>query len=183
MCLANAKQRFSKHEAGFNELLKHNIIKVDKDDNLIINFLDEQMNEFVNVSEKRSIAGKKGVEAKAKQLLKFAKAKLSNIDIDKDIDKEIDKDIINYLNEKSKKNFRVSSQKTKDLIKARINEGYTLEDFKKVIDNKCKEWLNDIKWDKYLRPETLFSNKFEGYLNIKEINEDIKPDTSKRIEW
>ena len=83
--------------------------------------------------------------------------------IDKD---SIDyKDIVLYLNEKSGKNFRYSSRKTQDLIKARINEGFTVDDFKVVIDKKCNEWLKDTKMNQYLRPETLFGTKFESYLN------------------
>ena len=73
-------------------------------------------------------------------------------------------DIINYLNSKAKTNYKSSTNKTKELIKARINEGFTLDDFKKVIDKKCNEWIGS-EMEKYLRPETLFSNKFEGYLN------------------
>ena len=60
--------------------------------------------------------------------------------------------------------YRHSTKKTKDLIKARFNEGFTLEDFKIVIDKKCVEWMN-TDMQKYLRPETLFGTKFESYLN------------------
>ena len=77
------------------------------------------------------------------------------------------KDIIDYLNLKVGTHYRVSSNKTKTLIKARYNEKYTLEDFKKVIDNKCEEWLTNDKMKGYLRPETLFGSKFESYLNQK----------------
>jgi len=73
-------------------------------------------------------------------------------------------EIINYLNDASGKNYRSNTQKTKKLIKARWNEGFTLDDFKKVIDNKCQEWI-DGEMDKYLRPNTLFGTKFESYLN------------------
>lgn len=73
--------------------------------------------------------------------------------------------IIDYLNQKTSKNFKLSSQKTKTKIKARLSEGYSLEDFKKVIDIKSSQWKNDKTMCKYLRPETLFGNKFEGYLN------------------
>lgn len=73
-------------------------------------------------------------------------------------------EIISYLNEKTGKNFKSGVPKNRDLIKARINEGYSVEDFKKVIDNKVAEW-NNTEMSKYLRPETLFSNKFDGYLN------------------
>ena len=74
-------------------------------------------------------------------------------------------EIIDYLNEKTGKHYRSSTPKTKTLINARLKEGFTLEDFKQVIDNKVNEWINDKKMNQYLRPETLFGTKFEGYLN------------------
>jgi uncharacterized phage protein (TIGR02220 family) len=73
--------------------------------------------------------------------------------------------IIKYLNSVAKKDFRSGSEKTKKLIQARVNDGFTESDFKKVIDIKTKIWLNDPKMNQFLRPETLFGNKFEGYLN------------------
>jgi len=73
-------------------------------------------------------------------------------------------EIINYLNEKAGRDFRnVSSNKS--YIKARCNEGYKLDDFKSVIDNKCNEWLLDEKMNKFLQPSTLFGPKFDQYLN------------------
>lgn len=80
------------------------------------------------------------------------------------------KEIIEYLNLKAKSNYKYEVDKTKELIKARWNEKFTLEDFKTVIDTKVKEWGQvaiDTQKDMgmYLRPLTLFSNKFEGYLN------------------
>lgn len=76
-------------------------------------------------------------------------------------------DIIKYLNFKTGCNYKSTTKKTKDLIKARINEGFTIDDFKYVIDVKTREWLSDKRMQNYLRPETLFSNKFESYLNQK----------------
>lgn len=73
--------------------------------------------------------------------------------------------VIDYLNQKTSKNFKSTSKKTQELIKARLNEKFTEEDFKKVIDIKTSEWKNDIKMQQYLRPETLFGTKFESYLN------------------
>lgn len=78
-------------------------------------------------------------------------------------------EIIQYLNQAANTNYRHSTKKTKDCIQARWNEGFRLDDFKRVIDIKCAEWLSDSKMNKFLRPETLFSNKFEGYLNQKEV--------------
>lgn len=76
------------------------------------------------------------------------------------------KKIIEYLNLKTKKNFKANTQATVKLIKARLNEGFTLEDFKSVIDNKILDWTG-TKWEKYLVPTTLFAGKFESYLNEK----------------
>lgn len=72
--------------------------------------------------------------------------------------------IISYLNDKTGKRYKVT-QKWKDLIKARWNEGQRLDDFTKVIDVKAEQWLNDEKMNQYLRPQTLFGNKFDEYLN------------------
>ena len=98
-------------------------------------------------------------------------------DIDIDIDKELEVDteedlnifrkVVDYLNDKSNKNYKTNSKATKRLIKARLNEGFTLEDFIQVIDTKALAWLKDPKMNTFLRPETLFGIKFEGYLNEK----------------
>lgn len=75
-------------------------------------------------------------------------------------------EIIEYLNLKASKNFKATTATTKRLINERITEGYTIEDFKRVIDNKVKQWIHDPNMNKYLQPNTLFNlNKFEGYLN------------------
>lgn len=72
--------------------------------------------------------------------------------------------VIEYLNKKTGKSFKSDTTKNRELIRARIREGFHEEDFKRVIDNKVKAWLGKEQ-EKYLRPETLFGNKFEGYLN------------------
>lgn len=74
-------------------------------------------------------------------------------------------EIIAYLNEKTGRSFKSKSDKTKKCIHARMSEGFTIDDFKAVIDIKTKQWLKDEKMNEYLRPETLFGTKFEGYLN------------------
>ncbi|MEK3909661.1 conserved phage C-terminal domain-containing protein [Oceanobacillus sp. FSL W7-1309] len=74
-------------------------------------------------------------------------------------------EIINYLNNVANKNYRSSTPKNKALIKARWNDGFRLDEFKSVIDIKTTEWKNNPDMSKYLRPETLFGTKFEGYLN------------------
>lgn len=82
------------------------------------------------------------------------------------------KTIIDYLNEKANTNFR-NVDSHKKFIKARYNEGYSKEDFIKVIDNKVSSWINDSKYSTYLRPSTLFGNKFDNYLN--ESSNEKKP--------
>lgn len=78
--------------------------------------------------------------------------------------------IISYLNQKANTNYKASTKKTQQLINARLAEGYKTDDFFTVIDKKCAEWLN-TDMEKFLRPETLFGNKFEGYLNQKTTNQ------------
>lgn len=81
-------------------------------------------------------------------------------------DSDIYKNVIDYLNMVCGTNYRSSTPKTRKQIKARISEGFTENDFYAVIDKKSKEWLG-TDMEKYLRPETLFGTKFEGYLNQK----------------
>lgn len=83
------------------------------------------------------------------------------------------KEIVDYLNLKTSKSYKHSTSKTKSLIKARWNEGFRVDDFKKVIDNKCFEWIDNSDMAKYLRPETLFGTKFEGYLNENNVNQNM----------
>lgn len=78
--------------------------------------------------------------------------------------KEIE-DVVLYLNEKADKHFLVRNGSTQKLIRARLEEGRSVGDFKTIIDNKVKQWLGTEN-DKYLRPETLFAAKhFDSYLN------------------
>lgn len=89
-------------------------------------------------------------------------------------------DIMNYFNSKANKKFKSNTKATLKIIQSRLNENFTVDDFKRVIDIKVNEWANDNKMKMYLRPETLFGNKFESYLNqevktggIKNIMEDF----------
>lgn len=101
----------------------------------------------------------------------------------KDLEKTKHKELwipIAYLNQVANKRYKFVD-KTKRLLLARFKEGYTLEDFKQVIDIKTAEWKDSPEFSKYLRPETLFGSKFDGYLNqkpktIKEKSEDNFPD-------
>lgn len=86
--------------------------------------------------------------------------------------------IIDNLNQMAGTNYKHTSKATQRHIKARLNEGFTIEDFMIVIQKKCMDWLKDNKMKQYLRPETLFGTKFESYLNqpMKEITtKDLTP--------
>lgn len=114
---------------------------------------------------------------------------LSNTEIEKDIEIDIEKEIkntksdksdnasifkklcnevVDYLNQKAKSNFKATTKATQTKIRARLAEGFRVDDFKKVIDIKTAEWLDDANMSRYLRPETLFGTKFESYLNQKQ---------------
>lgn len=73
--------------------------------------------------------------------------------------------IVGHLNEKAGKRYKPTSKDTQALIRARMNDGFTVEDFTTVIDKMSAKWKGDAKMDDYLRPSTLFGTKFESYLN------------------
>lgn len=75
--------------------------------------------------------------------------------------------VIDYLNEKADRSFKHTASGNQKVIKARWNEGYDENDFKKVIDIKVSHANDPKHWfeDEYLRPATLFSQKFDQYLN------------------
>lgn len=72
--------------------------------------------------------------------------------------------IIKHLNKRAGTHYRPNSTVTKQKIITRLKEGFKLDDFIVVIDKKVSEWLGN-EYAVYLRPETLFGNKFESYLN------------------
>ena len=72
---------------------------------------------------------------------------------------------VDLLNNLSGSSFRANTKSTQRLISARLNDGYSLEDMEAVIRHQCGLWGKDEKMRKYLRPETLFGNKFEAYLS------------------
>ena len=86
-------------------------------------------------------------------------------------------EIIDYLNLKTGKSYKHTTKKTQSLIKARLNEHFTVDDFKKVIDNMCAKWIG-TKWEEYLRPNTLFAGRFDDYLN----QTPTKSETRERID-
>lgn len=90
---------------------------------------------------------------------------------------DMTKIVIDHLNQKAGTCYKASSNKTKELVSARMNEGFTEEDFFTVIDNKVDEWGKPPKQGEkdmrvYIRPTTLFGTKFEAYLNQRRVSND-----------
>ena len=73
-------------------------------------------------------------------------------------------DIVDHLNGLAGTNYRRNAQETVRLLTGLFNDGYTAADVMRVIDLKCAEW-KDSPYEKFLRPSTLFGEKFESYLN------------------
>ena len=81
--------------------------------------------------------------------------------------------IIDYLNQKVGGRRQPTSKKTITLLNTLFRNGYSVEDIKNVIDSKCEDWLHN-EYRKYLTPTTIFSNKFEKYLNEYYLKKDLK---------
>jgi predicted phage replisome organizer/uncharacterized phage protein (TIGR02220 family) len=98
---------------------------------------------------------------------------------------ETSRQIIAHLNEVAGTAYKSNSKATLRHISARLNEGYLLEEFYAVIDKKWREW-GGSDMEKYMRPETLFGSKFEGYLNEPETQKKKKggtQQTSGPVDW
>jgi uncharacterized phage protein (TIGR02220 family) len=86
---------------------------------------------------------------------------------------DVYEEIIDYLNQSTGKNYQSKSVINRKFITQRLNDGFSVEDFKQVISVKSQNWLG-TKMEQFLRPETLFSNKFESYLNENVITDSVK---------
>jgi len=159
--LAMLHKKFSNATAMLQELIDLGIIKHEKrHDKVEIVFLNKQYDLLSENRKARQDAGSKGGKAKAK-----LKQKPSYKDKDNNKDKDnIVNDIVSFLNIELGTDFKPTTKVTVDLINARIKEGYTFDDFKKAITTKKANWYN-TDMAMYLRPSTLFGNKFESYLN------------------
>jgi uncharacterized phage protein (TIGR02220 family) len=98
--------------------------------------------------------------------------------------------IIGYLNERTNKNYTTKNKATIKDIQARIKEGYVFDDFKYVVDIKASQWMN-TEMEQYLRPQTLFGNKFNSYINERPIThgkqiskiESAINQTTRTVDW
>lgn len=165
------------NEIAIKNFLRHSIIKGGKP---VEDCIKKEMSKIKNKSLIDEVFGfiadKEDLNETVKKIINEYEKENDN---DNDNDNENDvswydsstiRSIVDYLNEKTHSNYRERTPKTKRLIEARMKEGFTLDDFKTVIDKKCADWLGDAKMQQYLRPETLFGTKFESYLNAKVAN-------------
>lgn len=85
---------------------------------------------------------------------------------DTDESAEVTERVIGHLNETCHTAFRPTGRRTRQLVHARMAEGFAEDDLCRAIDNMAARWLDDERMRRFLRPETLFgATKFEGYLN------------------
>jgi uncharacterized phage protein (TIGR02220 family) len=168
---------------SLNELIDRGVVYIDGD-----TLIQKRMQKDGKISEVRSLAGSMGgrpaknKKAKIKQNQSKTESKIkANTEYEYEYEYEYEDAIVNddedtkyeniykavieHLNEKAGTSYKHTSKVTQTLIRSRQIEGYTLPDFKKVIDNRCCEWLGDNKMSQFLRPSTLFGTKFESYLN------------------
>ena len=190
----NSKDGLESVYSGLKELIEAKYISRRKNKNGTVDYFvfeDKEENNIIDYQEKPN--QEKPNQEKPNQdfadilIIKdsnnteYNKKELNN----KENIKEID-EVVNHLNEKAGTKYKYNSKNTTKHIQARIREGYTLEDFKIVIDKKCSEWLN-TDMEKYLCPETLFGSKFEKYLNQKIIHKNIgipaSTQETKKIKW
>ena len=162
-------------EASYNEGINEYEEEVINNEESVINNVEGSSN-FYDFEEGVSLNNHKGYAEKCStktNLLNNSSTKVTNIynNIKENINS-----IINYLNSKVGVRYKASNTKTINLVKARLTEGFTIENFITVIDKKVKEWKNTI-FEQYLTPFTLFGDKFEVYLNQRIISS--KPSNSK----
>ena len=191
--LLNMEQRGELLTAIMNHALGRASPELDAVTSMAFSFIRSRMDrdgeKYEKTVEARKEAGKMGGRPKANGFSeKQTKAKKPVYDPDNDPDSDCDNDndknnmspptsggrpayqyaeIVDYLNQKAGTRYKHSSEDTRKHIRARVNDGYTIDDFKTVIDRKVKEWKG-TEWEKFLRPSTLFGSKFESYLNQRE---------------
>jgi uncharacterized phage protein (TIGR02220 family) len=148
--------------------------------------LKRDLKKYESIREKRSDAGIASALAKKEKSthVKCVKQTSTKSTVNDNVNVNVINNIICHLNNKTKKDFKTNSKKTQSCIKARLNDGYSYEDFIKVIDIKSLKWNNDPKMKDFLRPETLFGSKFESYLN-EETKQVQRPkiDVSTKFEY
>lgn len=182
-------KRFSSAPTQLERCLEQGFVKENLLKNLLeINFLNKQWNVLKKYHKSRVKSGRLGGLQKARSAKGELKVSSSYKDKDKDKDKdnqgeekittlkEVDfkiREVVDHLNLKTKTSYSVKTKLTCQNISARLKEGFTVEDFKTVINKKSKEWLG-TEHEKHLNPGTLFGSKyFEKYLRQRILSENL----------
>jgi uncharacterized phage protein (TIGR02220 family) len=202
--LKKLKKQFNYNKSTFYRVLRFGLKFFNTENNGVCIELTKQ-SLIINVVRNRKVNIEKINEKSIEKPLKSINEKTIKVVDKKTIEKplksindkttksnnDLIKKIIDYLNEKTNKKFTIKNKQTLRFINARIKDGYNEIDFKKVIDIKADKWLNTSMED-YLRPQTLFSQKMEGYLNEKtnkkKPNERFQKtqsavDKAKQLDW
>lgn len=169
-CLCHQANRGAIREEHMKNICKthenHMIImeKFTKDENgeLFNNRLKEEATKRSNYTESRRN------NRKNPNICRTYEKHMENENENEDVIETV-KEIVEDLNKVCNTSYKHSSAKTRVLIKARLNDGFTVKDFKTVHMKKAQEWRSNSEMVKFLRPETLYGNKFEGYLQQKEV--------------
>lgn len=178
------KENESSIKSTLEELKKFGYLKITK---LLPNQTKSGRIEYIyDIFEKKQEGKKQGVENLGVEFLEVENQVQYNINNKILNNKKLNniynnniKEIIDYLNTKLDTNYKYTTKQTQSMINARLKEGFTVDDFKKVIDKKYNEWLN-TEFEQYLTPQTLFSTKFEKYLNQK-TKQEVNPYEGVRV--
>lgn len=148
----------------------------------VLGRVDEDFCSYEKICSKNRLNGARGGAPKGnKNALKKTTEttdRLKTSQINKKINKKLDYsilEIVDYLNKKLGTRYKPTTVNTRKHIAARLDEGYTVEDFHQVIDCKFDEW-HKTEYRKFLRPDTLFGSKFESYLNTAVTEKKSPPD-------
>lgn len=169
----------------------HNYIRKDTYNSTVYKFeksqlLDDDNGAYVLNENEPSTERPREVDTGKDRLGKDRLGKSNNTMSDKSDDVIPYSEILDYLNKKTSRSFR-NVEANKKLIRTRWNEGYKLDDFKAVIDNMVVNWsgknFNGVPAENYLQPKTLFSNKFDSYLNQTQIKSTSNKVVKGAPEW
>lgn len=137
---------------------------------------------LIDKNIKRRDAGAAGGKATASKKVANVKQTDSKREAKQTKNAELCRSVIDYLNQKAGTKFKSASETTRRLVDARVAEGYTEADFRTVIDKKVAEWKG-TEWQKFLRPQTLFGTKFEGYLNQRSSGRGFNNFSQSDTDW
>lgn len=161
LCGAIYCQDFTRFKNWFTDCVKVELFEI-KDDLFFSNSLIRRMKKWEKQKKNGSKPKRSRIEAKAKPNRSIIE---EDIIEEKSKEDNITREVIGFLNLTCKTDYRFEAKKNTTPIFARIREGFSLDQFKSVIVCKNREWSASEKYRKYLRPETLFGPKFEGYWN------------------